>query len=144
MGASNYTRNNVLNALLRGVTFPLPTGTYVALHTADPGFTGASEVSTTDWPAYVRRKAEGTGAIGSGWTASTAGSSTNTNQLTYPGQDGASSVTITHYAIWDALSGGNCLDSGQLKDINGNVATRTLSPGDVFVFDVGTITNTMS
>ena len=34
--ASNYTENNVLNALLRGIPFPLPVNTYVGLHTDDP------------------------------------------------------------------------------------------------------------
>ncbi len=33
--ASNYTEANVINALLRGVTFPVPSATYVSLHTGD-------------------------------------------------------------------------------------------------------------
>lgn len=32
--ASNYTENNVISAMLRGVSFPIPAGTYVALHTS--------------------------------------------------------------------------------------------------------------
>ena len=44
--ASNYTEANVINALLRGVAFPVPSATYVSLHTASPAETGGSEVST--------------------------------------------------------------------------------------------------
>lgn len=138
MGASTYTKDNVLKALLRGVAFPLPTGTYVSLHTADPGATGANEVSTGSWPSYVRRHAEAGGAIGSGWTAPSSGSSTNTNQLTYPSNNGGGSVTVTHFAIWDAASGGNCLDSAALT------TSRTLAPGDILVFDIGSLTQTVS
>lgn len=137
-GASTYTKNNILKALLQGTAMPLPAGTYISLHTADPGATGANEVGTGAWPAYVRRKAEGTGAMGTGWTTPTTGQSTNTNQLTYPSNDGAGNITVTHFAIWDAASGGNCLDSAALT------TPRTLSVGDILVFDVGSLSVTVS
>lgn len=137
-GASTYTKNNILKALLHGTTMPLPSGTYVSLHTADPGATGASEVSTGAWPSYVRRKAEGAGEMGTGWTTPTTGTSSNTNQLTYPSNYGAGSVTVTHFAIWDAASGGNCLETAALT------TSRTLSVGDILVFDVGALTVTVS
>lgn len=66
--ASSYTEANVINALLRGVAFPLPPNTYVSLHTADPSDAGGDEVTTTAFPAYVRREAEQGEAIGSGWS----------------------------------------------------------------------------
>lgn len=138
MGASTYTKNNILKALLQGTALPLPTGTYISLHTADPGATGANEVSTGAWPAYVRRKAEAAGAMGTGWTTPTTGSSTNTNQLTYPSNDGAGTVTVTHFAIWDALSAGNCLDAAALT------ASRALSVGDILVFDTGSLSVAVS
>lgn len=138
MGASTYTKNNILKALLQGTALPLPAGTYISLHTADPGETGANEVSTGAWPAYVRRKAEAAGAMGTGWTTPTTGSSTNTNQLTYPSNDGAGTVTVTHFAIWDALSAGNCLDAAALT------ASRALSVGDILVFDIGSLSVAVS
>lgn len=136
--ASNYTEDNVINALLRGVAFPLPAKTYVSLHTANPGDTGASEVSTAAFPAYVRREAEQGGAIGSGWSASSDGVSRNAKQLTYPGFDGAAPVTVTHWAVFDALSGGNLLFYAPLQ------TSRQLQTGDVFVFDVNALTVTMT
>lgn len=132
--ASSYTQDNIINALLRGVTFPLPTKTYVSLHTANPGPTGTNEVSTSNWPAYVRKDAEVGGAIGSGWSASSSGQSQNAKQILYPSQNGAGAVTVTHYAIWDAATTGNLLAYAALT------TSRTLQPGDVFVFDVNSLT----
>ena len=43
MGASTYTKNNILKALLRGEAMPLPTNTYISLHTGEPGTAGANE-----------------------------------------------------------------------------------------------------
>lgn len=137
-GASTYTQNNILKALLQGTAFPLPTGTWVSLHTADPGVNGANEVSTSNWPAYVRRKAEGAGSMGSGWTTATAGVSTNTNQLTFPSKDGSGQITITHFALWDAATSGNTLESAALT------TPRTLAVGDILVFDIGAMSVTVS
>lgn len=138
MGASTYTKNNILKALLKGDAFPLPTGTYISLHTADPGATGANEVSTGSWPAYVRRKAEGSGSMGSGWGTPTTGVSANANQLTFPSNDGSGTVTVTHFAIWDAATSGNCLESAALS------TSRALSVGDILVFDVASLSVTVS
>lgn len=132
--ASNYTENNVINALLRGQAFPLPAKTYLSLHTSNPGETGGNEVTTAAWPSYVRKDAEAGGAIGTGWAPPSDGVSTNANQILYPSHNGASSITITHFAVYDAASGGNMLCYAALN------TPRTLQPGDVFVFDVGSLT----
>lgn len=132
--ASNYTENNHINAMLRGVAYPLPTTTYLSLHTANPGETGGNEVSTADWPAYVRKDAADGGAIATGWTAASDGTSTNAKQVLYPSHNGASAITITHWAVYDAATGGNLLCYAALN------TPRTLQPGDVFVFDVGSLT----
>lgn len=136
--ASNYTEENVINAVLRGVSFPIPPGVYVSLHTADPGESGGSEVGLAAWPAYVRRDAAVGGAIASGWAAPTDGVSTNAKQITYPGMNGASNVTVSHWALYDAATGGNMLAHAALQ------TSRTLQPGDVFVFDVASLTVTMA
>lgn len=139
--ASNYTRTNVLNAMLRGVAFPLPAGTWVSLHTADPTSAGtpSTEVQTSAWPAYVRRKAEGAGALGTGWSAPNAqGESKNANQLTYPSHDGLADITITHWAVWDAASGGNMLTFAPFQ------TPRTLKAGDIFVIDANALTVSQS
>lgn len=131
--ASEYTRINLLKALLQGVAFPLPPHTYISLHTADPVTTGANEATTGAYPAYVRKQAEAGGAMGSGWTAPAADISKNANQLTWPGMNGGANITITHWGLWDAANGGNYLVGGALQ------TSRTLQPGDVFVFDVNAL-----
>lgn len=132
--ATNYTETNVINAALRGVTYPLPTATYVSLHTGDPGETGAAnEVTLGAWPGYVRRHAEQGGAIGTGWAAPTDGVTSNAKQLTYPNNNGAAPVVITHFAVHDAITSGNAITKAALS------TPRTLDPGDVLVFDIGTL-----
>ena len=137
-GASTYTKNNILGAVLQGTIMPLPVaGTYISLHTTDPGATGVGEMGTLAWPSYVRRRAEAAGAMGTGWTTPVTGVSANTNQMTYPAQDGAASITVTHFAIWDQLTNGNMISSAVLT------TPRTLLLGDILVFDVGSLTVTV-
>jgi hypothetical protein len=136
--ASDYTENNVINSLLRGVTFPLPSGIYVGLHTADPTDAGGNEVSTTNWPAYVRKDAAVGGAIASGWASPSDGVTTNLKQITFPGMNGTSNVTVTHWAIYDAATGGNMLAHAALQ------TSRILQTGDIFIFDIGSLTVTMA
>ena len=131
--ASNYTEQNTINAALRGVAYPLPSGTYVSLHTADPGETGLNEVSTAVWPQYARVHAEQGGAIGSGWSEPSDGMGKNTNQLTFPSMDGEAPLTITHFAVWDAPTGGNMIVYMPLQ------TPREMLTGDIFVFDSDSI-----
>lgn len=134
--ASNYTENNVINAALRGVAYPLPSNTYVSLHTANPGETGGGEVTTAAWPAYSRVEAEQGGAIGTGWSAPAGGDgqAKNNHQLTFPSKDGTGTITVTHWAIYDAPTGGNLIAYAPLG------TARTLNTGDIFVFDQNAIT----
>lgn len=114
--ASNYTEANVINALLRGVTFPVPTTVYViSLHTANPGETGGSEVSTTNWPAYVRKDAAVGGAINTGWAAPTDGVTTNSKQIVYPGQNGAANMTVSHWRSTTLQRAATCLPTALCK-----------------------------
>jgi len=134
--ASNYTEDNIINAALRGVAYPLPTNTYVSLHTANPGEAGGNEVSLSDWPAYARVEAEQGGSIGSGWSAPSAGNgeTKNTKQLTYPSKNGDNDVTVTHWAVYDAATGGNMITYAPLD------TSREIKGGDIFVFDINALT----
>lgn len=133
--ASDYTENNIANWLLRGEAPPVPAGTYVALHTSDPGESGgANEVQTSAWPAYARQDAADGGVIASGWTEPADGVSENAKQLIFPVYDGTGSITVSHFSVKDAVTGGNTLVKAPLN------SSRTLSPGDVFVVDVNRLT----
>lgn len=125
--ASNYTAENVMAALCDGVAFPVPAGTWISLHTSDPGTTGLNEVSTSNWPAYVRRQV-------TSWNATATGERKNANQITYPSHDGLADVTVTHWTCWDAATGGHPLFQAPME------TPRLLKTSDVMVFDTNALT----
>jgi hypothetical protein len=132
--ASNYLENKLVENVLRGVNYVPPTAIFVALHTAAPGETGINEVSTAVFPAYARQDAAKGGAVATGWTAAADGQCKNAQQLIYPVSNASGPVTVTHYSLWDASTGGNYLLGAALS------SNRTLNPGDVFVVDVQKLT----
>lgn len=137
--ASTYTRQRVMDAILRGVALSLPAGTYVSLHTADPGPAGANEVSLAAWPSYSRRDAAAGGAVASGWSATdTNGQTRNAKQIPFPSNNGAAPVTITHFAVWDAITSGNMICYGALT------TPRTVGVSEVVLFDVNTLTASLT
>lgn len=77
-------------------------GTHASLHTADPGTTGASEV-TGGAPGYARKAIT--------WAAASAGSKTLTASVTF---DVPGGVTVTHCGTWSASSGGTFRGGGAL------------------------------
>jgi hypothetical protein len=95
---STYFRDAILNLMkAAGITAITP---YVSLHTADPGTTGASEV-TGD--AYVR-KAVTWGAIGDGATGRKVA---NSAAVEWTSLDSTNDRTITYAGIRDAEAAGN-------------------------------------
>lgn len=139
--ASDYTETNILNASLRGVPYPLPTATYVSLQTSTTNeATGATEVSTADWPSYTRKHAENGGAIGTGWSAPATNGATkeckNVFALPFPTKNGATDVTVVGWAVWDAPTGGNLILA---KDL---VLPVVVAFGELVVFDGNSLTVT--
>lgn len=99
-----------LNAALDGVS---ALGAYISMHTADPGTTGASEV-TGGSPAYARKLTT--------WGTAAAGVKTGSAQtFDIPG-----STTIGYYGVWTAASGGTWVTGGPLRNA-GNTANITES-----------------
>lgn len=137
---SNYTEANIIETTLRGTAFPVPAGTYLALFTADPtdANTTANEVQVAAWPAYVRQDCAAGGAINTGWAAPSDGVTSNAKALTFPANNGAGAVTVTHIGIYDASTGGNLLYHAPLT------ASKTLQVGDVISFAIGSITVTVA
>jgi len=127
MSLSVYARNKLLDAMLRGVDFD-PTPVYISLHTADPGTTGASEVSGG---TYARQPVST-----SNWNAAASGQTSNVSSITFSGI--AVSTIITHVGIWDAVSGGNFLSGGSLT------APRTVLALESDVFTPGSLIAALS
>jgi hypothetical protein len=109
------------------VLSPLTTSAYVSLHTADPGDSGANEISGG---AYARQ-----GAV----TFSNAGNNptvaSNSAIVTFPVATGAWG-TITHFGVWSAATAGTFRGSGA-------VATpKAVNNGDTARFAAGALTIT--
>lgn len=118
MAVSTYAKNVILDAIVRGVA-PASSATYLSLHTADPGSTGASEVAGGS-PAYARTAIT--------WNPASGGSidDATSSALNVPG-----STTVTHFGLWDALSAGNFLMGGALPVPETFGAQGTYTPSNV-------------
>ena len=109
--AATTLANNWLN-MLRAVAFTAPAGTFVKLHTADPGVAGATAASVVT----TRNAAVFNAASGGALSLSTLGAFTMT-----------AAETISHISVWDAATVGNFLFSGALTTPKAVVNTDTLT-----------------
>jgi len=139
--ASDYLENKIVDHLFRTGAFAKPTGLFVALFTAAPSdLGGGTEVAGGSYarvnlaPLDTNWKATQGGT--SGASAGTGGLTSNAVAITFPAPT-ANWGTVTHFAIFDAASGGNLLIWDALT------APRTVLSGDpapAFAVDALTIT----
>jgi hypothetical protein len=109
---ANVTSNNWLKLLFNATaianiadnaaTSPITT-IQVALHTADPGATGNQSTSEATYTGYAR-VAVNRNSAGSGWTASSAQSTSPQAAITF-GAGTAGSGTVTHFSVGKTSSG---------------------------------------
>jgi hypothetical protein len=115
---TNYA-NKILDVLgngaSAGTTFTALAGSYVKLHTADPGSAGATAAAA----GSTTRVAQAFAAAASGSKAGNGTAPVWTN--------GGTSETITHISLWDASSAGNFILSGALAASQAWVSTNTLT-----------------
>jgi len=98
----------LLDHFLKVGDFPVPANIYVALSRADPGETGAGIDEPTGVGSYVR-------TICNSWDPAASRATENTITITFPTAT-ASWGTITHFALFDAITGGNFLAYGSLSE----------------------------
>lgn len=98
-----------------GSTRTVVAGTFVKLHTADPGSAGATAAAA----GSTTRVAVTQGAAASGAIAQNGTSPLWTN--------GGTSETLTHISVWDASSAGNFLYSVALTASQAWVNTNTFT-----------------
>lgn len=127
MDFANHAEEEILNAIFRGTTFPVLANMYISLHTADPGETGASEVTAGD---YARITVASTVGNWSDPSAGTQGETDNLNDILFAVAT-SNWGTITHMGIWDAISAGNIWFKGALT------ASKVVNNGDQFKFSAG-------
>jgi hypothetical protein len=139
---SNYLEQALVNHIFRDTAYSQPTSIYIALFTSDPGEDGAgAEVDPAGtWTDYVRQDAGGGGTKTSGWSSPADGVTQNAKVITFPANNGASTVVVTHVGIYDGLDplNSNLLFYAPL------VSSKSLLQGDVLSFGVGSITVTLA
>ena len=127
MSASNYLEEQILNAVLRGQTFPSISTVYVALMLTDAGEDNTgSEVSGN---GYERVSASFTAPSQDG----TVSFVENNSQVEFPEATGTWG-DIGYFAIYDSSTGGNLLFYGALNQEQTVEASQTLR------FNTGEIT----
>jgi hypothetical protein len=117
-GLSTYLVAQIFNTYFKATDVA-----YVGLHTANPtdaGTTGEVTASITGagrpevtFGSIVSKVIENDAAVSFG--------------------NSAAAQTVTHFSVWDAPSGGNCLGTGSLA------ASRDIEIGDPVVFPIGEI-----
>ena len=137
MPASTYLANMVLDSVLRGAGFTLPTRVYVSLHTADPGPTGLNEVTLAAWPSYQRQDPAGGASMNSGFDPPATKTTQNAKLMNWGAMNGAADVTITHAAVWDAPT------AGQLLVYGPTTTPKTFEPSDEASIRIGKLTETV-
>lgn len=113
-GFSDYMENMLIDAIFRGQTFTAPIALYAALFTApgtDAG--GGTEVAGGSYArvAVPKTLAGWAGTQGAGTTVAstgTGGATSNNGVVTFPTPTAAWG-SITHFAVYDAVSGGNLI-----------------------------------
>jgi hypothetical protein len=120
---SNFSRSKMYNALLKATGYTGPATVYMSLHTAAPGLTGANEITGN---AYARQPIT--------FGADTNGAGVSSNAPQFPAPTPSNWGTATHFALWDAVSAGNCIGADALAN---PVAT---SVGVPVLFPIGSVT----
>jgi hypothetical protein len=116
MGFSTTTRNSLLDAIFNNTSYVVAQA-YVSLHTADPGNTGASEVTGG---SYARQAGS--------FCAAASGALSNDANIDFTSMPAA---TVTHVGLWTAVSGGTWIGGGALT------ASKTTNSGDTLRIATG-------
>ena len=135
MSMSDYLEKKILDHILTATAYTSPNATlHLALFTADPtdaNVTAGEVDATADDTAYARQ------TIAFDAADATAGTSVSNTAQTFAAVvygTNAADYDITHFAIYDALTGGNLLHHAALT------APITRALGKSLVFDIGNIT----
>jgi len=100
---STFLGGKIIDHLLRNQAYTPPTSVYFSAHTADPGLTGANEVTGG---SYARQAIT--------LTAASSSSTNNSGQLSITSMPAVASPGVLYGGVWDALTTGNFLCGGPL------------------------------
>ncbi len=120
---SDYWENKILDHIFGKASYT-PATIYMGLSTADP-LDDASGLAEPSGNGYARVQ-----TAASDWNAASNGTVDNANDITFP-EATDSWGTITHFALFDAATGGNMLSHGPLSQ------SKTINSGDTAKFATG-------
>ncbi len=126
---SNYSENALLDHVLKVSSLSQPSIIYMALSTADPTDDG-SGIAEPSGGGYARVNVDN-------WTDAASRAIQNEDIITFA-EAVLSWSTITHFALYDAITGGNMLAHGSLS------ASRAVGNGDSIYFAAGAVSIFMS
>lgn len=131
MPKGTVTANDTLDALLRAVDPAWRSGAtrYISLHTATPGAGGSQTTNEATFGSYARVAV----TAATGFTAASAGSTSNTGLIQFP-ECSSGSNTVTYVAIGTASSG-----AGQLIYFGALTSSRDISTGIQAQFAIGAL-----
>jgi len=127
---SDHWENEILDHVFGKGTYTPPT-IYVGLSTADPGDDGAG-LAEPSGNGYARVTTAGTD-----WNAASGGALDNATAIEFADATGDWG-TVTHFALFDAASGGNLLAHGALNQ------SKTMTSGDTARFATGELDVSMN
>lgn len=137
-GFSNYLENAILDWMTKRTAFPLvPNTLYISLHSADPGDTGASELTGGSY-ARASINTDTNNSTDTQFNAKSdngqARQVTNKATITFATATG-NWTNATYFGIWDASTSGNLLFTGTITGgvtiNNGN--TLSLVDGNIVI-----------
>ena len=117
VGLATTTLANQWLNMLRAVAFTAPVGTWVKLHTGDPGATAAANASAVTTRSQLTLAAAASGAVALSGTQ--------------PSWSMTTSETISYISVWDNATAGNFLWSAQLS------VAKTVANGDTLTLTTG-------
>jgi hypothetical protein len=112
MSISNYAELKILEHTTGKTAWTIPSNVYVKLHTGDAG-----EAGTTNAATETTRKV-------AAWATAASGSIATSATLEWTNV--AATETYSHWSMWDASTGGNCLWTGALS------SSAAVTAGDTF------------
>ena len=128
---STYERDNRLK-IFRNTAYPtIPANYYFSLHSADPGATGASELSGNGYARVA--VAPGTGSWSAPATNGAVREISNSAAITFPTATGSDWTAATHFGVWDASTVGNFFRGSALTN------SKTVQVGDTASFAIGAL-----
>jgi len=124
---ANFLETELLDHVFGGNAYTAPSTLYLALHTANPDEDGSGTEVSTSGTAYARQTV----------TFTVSGNTATTDAVVEFPTATANFGTVSHVAVWDALTAGNMLAYAALT------TSKTIETGDVLRLPTGDLDITL-